>query len=67
MGNQGQANQVRQSLEDNTFGANRHAFEIDVEELQAIPNYTGERRLSIRYGIADHRTFASNLGKGGTR
>lgn len=56
MGNQRQANQVRQSLEENTFEGNRYAFEIDVEGLQAIPNYTGELRQIIRDGIAVHRT-----------
>jgi len=56
MGNQRQANQVRQSLEEDTFDGNRYAYEIDVEGLQAIPNYAGELRQIIRDGIAVHRT-----------
>lgn len=56
MGNQRQANKVRQSLEENTFEGSRYAFEIDVEGLQAIPNYTDELRQIIRDGIAVHRT-----------
>jgi len=54
--NQRQANQVRQSLEEDTFDGNRYAYEIDVEGLQAIPNYAGELRQIIRDGIAVHRT-----------
>jgi len=39
-----------------TFDGNRYAYEIDVEGLQAIPNYAGELRQIIRDGIAVHRT-----------
>jgi len=46
----------RQSLEEDTFDGNRYAYEIDVEGLQAIPNYAGELRQIIRDGIAVHRT-----------
>ncbi|ELY95767.1 nucleotidyltransferase [Natrialba hulunbeirensis JCM 10989] len=56
MGNQRRANRVRQSLESDSFDANRYAFEIDVEGLQAIPNYANELREVLRDGIAVHRT-----------
>ncbi len=56
MGNQRQANRVRQSLEEDTFDGDRYAFEIDVEGLQAIPNYADELREILRDGIAVHRT-----------
>jgi predicted nucleotidyltransferase len=56
MGNQRQANQVRQSLEAETFGGDRYAFEIDVEGLQAVPNYADELQEILRDGIAVHRT-----------
>ena len=56
MGNQRRANHVRQSLEEDTFDGNRYAFEIDVEGLQAIPNYEDELREILRDGIAVHRT-----------
>lgn len=42
MENQRQANRVRQSLEDEAFEGDRYDFEIDVEGLHGIPNYTGE-------------------------
>lgn len=56
MGNQRRANQVRQSLEAGTFDDNRYAFDIDVEGLQAVPNYADELREILRDGIAVHRT-----------
>jgi predicted nucleotidyltransferase len=56
MGNQRRANRVRQSLEEDTFDGDRYAFEIDVEGLQAIPNYADELREILRDGIAVHRT-----------
>lgn len=56
MSNQRQANQVRKSLEEDTFDGNRYAFEIDVEGLQAVPNYVGDLREIFRNGIAVHRT-----------
>lgn len=56
MANQRRANQVRQSLEGETFDSNRYAFEIDVESLQAVPNYADELREILRDGIAVHRT-----------
>ncbi|MFP9062522.1 nucleotidyltransferase domain-containing protein [Natrialbaceae archaeon A-chndr2] len=56
MANQRRANRVRQSLEADAFDGNRYAFEIDVEGLQAIPNYADELREILRDGIAVHRT-----------
>ncbi len=56
MGNQRRANQVRQSLEADTFDGNRYAFEIDVEGLQAVPNYADDLQEILRDGIAIHRT-----------
>lgn len=56
MSNQRRANQVRQSLEEDTFDGNRYAFEIDVEGLQAVPNYTDDLQEILRNGIAVHRT-----------
>jgi predicted nucleotidyltransferase len=56
MSNQRRANQVRQSLEADTFDGNRYAYEIDVEGLQAVPNYADNLREILRDGIAVHRT-----------
>lgn len=56
MGNQRRANRVRQSLEEDTFDGDRYAFEIDVEGLQAVPNYADELRKILRDGIVVHRT-----------
>ncbi|EJN56884.1 nucleotidyltransferase domain-containing protein [Halogranum rubrum] len=56
MSNQRKANQVRQSLEDDTFDSNRYAFEIDVEGLQAVPNYIAELQEILRDSIAVYQT-----------
>lgn len=56
MVNQRRANQVRQSLEEDTFNGNRYVFEIDVEGLQAVPNYVDSLQEILRDGIAVHRT-----------
>lgn len=56
MENQRRANHVRQSLEEETFDGDRYAFEIDVEGLQAVPNYADEIGEVLRDGIAVHRT-----------
>lgn len=56
MNNQRQANHVRQSLEDDAFDGERYAFDIDVESLQAVPNYVDDLRKILRNGIAVHRT-----------
>ena len=56
MENQRRANRVRQSLEDETFGGDRYAFEIDIEGLQAVPNYADELGEVLQDGIAVYRT-----------
>ena len=56
MGNQRRANRIRQDLEDDEFDGDRYAFEIDVESLQAVPNYVDELREILRDGIALYRT-----------
>ena len=56
MSNQRRANNIRQSLEADTFDGDRYAFEIDVESLRAVPNYTDELREILRDSIAVHRT-----------
>ncbi|WP_225335330.1 nucleotidyltransferase domain-containing protein [Halomicrobium urmianum] len=56
LGNQRRANRVRQSLEGEAFDGDRYAFEIDVEGLQAVPNYADDLRDILRDGIALHRT-----------
>lgn len=56
MDNQRAANRVRQTLEEDTFDGNRYAFEIDVENLQAVPNYADELRNILDDGIAVYRT-----------
>lgn len=56
LGNQRRANHVRQALEERTFDDDRYAFEIDVEGLQAVPNYPDELREILGGGIAVHRT-----------
>lgn len=56
MGNQRRANHVRQSLEEDTFGGNRYAFEVDVEGLHAVPNYADDLQDVLRDGIVVHRT-----------
>jgi predicted nucleotidyltransferase len=42
MTNQRTANRVRQDLEDQEFDTGRYAYEIDIESLPAVPNYTDE-------------------------
>lgn len=55
---QRRANRVRQSLEDDTFGGERYAFEIDVEAVSGLPAYEDEVREILTEGIALHRTEA---------
>jgi len=56
LSNQRQANAIRQDLETETFDGNRYAFEIDVEALQAVPDYVDDLREILGDGIAIHRT-----------
>lgn len=54
--NQRQANHIRQSLEEETFGGDRYAFDIDVEALQGIPTYVEELQEILHDGIAVYQT-----------
>ena len=54
--NQRQANHIRQSLEEETFGGDRYAFDIDVEALQGIPTYAEELQEILHDGIAVYQT-----------
>ena len=56
MANQRTANRVRQDLEDTEFDSGRYAYEIDVEALPAIPNYTDELRDILSDGLVVHET-----------
>lgn len=51
MANQRTANRVRQDLEDQEFDASRYAYDIDVESLPAVPNYTDELRDVLSDGL----------------
>ncbi|ELZ76295.1 nucleotidyltransferase [Haloferax gibbonsii ATCC 33959] len=51
MANQRTANRVRQDLEERKFETGRYAYDIDVESLPAIPNYTEELREVLRGGL----------------
>lgn len=56
MENQRAANRVRQDLEDRTFETGRYAYEVDVESLPAVPNYTDELRDVLGGGLVVHNT-----------
>lgn len=56
MANQRAANRVRQDLEDRTFDTGRYAYDIDVEALPAVPNYTAELRDVLSDGIVVYGT-----------
>ncbi|SIS16658.1 nucleotidyltransferase domain-containing protein [Natronorubrum thiooxidans] len=56
MANQRTANRIRQDLEDHAFDTGRYAYEIDVESLPAIPNYTDELRDILSDGLVVHDT-----------
>jgi len=51
MANQRTANRVRQDLEDQEFDTGRYAYEIDIESLPAVPNYTDELRDVLGDGL----------------
>ena len=51
MTNQRAANTIRQDLEDQEFDTGRYAYEIDVEALPAVPNYTEELQEILSDGI----------------
>jgi len=56
MASQRVANRVRQDLEDQTFDAERYAYEIDVEALPAVPNYADDVRKILASGITVYDT-----------
>jgi len=56
MANQRTANRIRQDLEDREFDTGRYAYEIDVESLPAVPNYTAELRDILSDGLVVHDT-----------
>ncbi|WP_416838776.1 nucleotidyltransferase domain-containing protein [Haloferax sp. DFSO52] len=56
MANQRTANRVRQDLEDQQFATGRYAYDIDVESLPAVPNYTDELREILSGGLVVHDT-----------
>ena len=56
MTNQRTANTIRQDLEDQEFDTGRYAYEIDVEALPAVPNYTEELQEILSDGIVIHDT-----------
>ncbi|WP_302081115.1 nucleotidyltransferase domain-containing protein [Salinibaculum rarum] len=51
MANQRTANRVRQDLEDQEFDTGRYAYDIDVESLPAVPNYTDELHDVLGNGL----------------
>jgi len=56
MANQRTANTVRQDLETQEFDTGRYAYEIDVEALPAVPNYTEGLQEILSDGIVLHDT-----------
>jgi predicted nucleotidyltransferase len=54
--NQRTANHVRQDLENETFDTGRYAYDIDVEALPAVPNYTEDLREILSDGLVVHST-----------
>lgn len=56
MANQRTANTIRQDLEGQEFDTGRYAYEIDVEALPAIPNYTEDLQEILSDGIVLHDT-----------
>jgi predicted nucleotidyltransferase len=51
MANQRAANRVGQDLENQEFDTGRYAYDIDVESLPAIPNYTDDLRAVLGDGL----------------
>lgn len=64
MANQRIANRVRQDLEDRAFDSGRYAYDIDVESLPAVPNYTDELRDVLGDGrvVYDSEKFGTVRG-----
>ncbi|WP_121820779.1 nucleotidyltransferase domain-containing protein [Halostella salina] len=56
MTNQRTANRIRQDLEDREFDTGRYAYEIDIESLPAVPNYTDELQEILGDGLVVYDT-----------
>jgi len=56
MVNQRTANTIRQDLEKKEFDSGRYAYDIDVEALPAVPNYTEDIEEILTDGIVIHDT-----------
>lgn len=56
MSKQRTANRIRQDLEDREFETRRYEYEIDVEAVSAVPNYTDELRDLLSDGLVVHDT-----------
>lgn len=54
--NQREANAVARDLEEQEFGGDRYAYDIDVEAVQAIPTYTEDIREIVVSGIPIYKT-----------
>lgn len=54
--NQRETNAVARNLEEQQFDGERYAYDIDVEEVQAIPTYTEDIREIIISGIPVYKT-----------
>lgn len=53
---QRQANGIRQAFEERAFDTGRYEFEIDVETIEAVPNYEDEIREILTGSIVLHST-----------
>lgn len=56
MQNQRKANRIRQRLEEESFDGGRYEYDIDVEALQAVPNYLDNLREIVIGGITLYET-----------
>lgn len=53
---QRQVNELELDLEDETFGGERYAYDIDVEEVSSVPRYTENVREIVLSGITMYET-----------
>ncbi|WP_440770164.1 nucleotidyltransferase domain-containing protein [Natronorubrum sp. DTA28] len=56
METQRKSNRIRQRLEDESFEGGRYEYEIDIEALQAVPNYLTDLREILNGGITLYET-----------
>jgi len=52
---QRKANKIRKEIEEKKFDGDRYGFDIDVESVSSIPNYTEELREIVLSGITLYR------------